>query len=644
MPYLGIISRTIRARPALLAINGVVAQITYTLMLKKVYNSPVRYFGKTVETVIGEHMSASNKEPTAYKDFLNRLDERSTEQGLGKLPLAEFAERITPEHPLVYWSMEIYDKDENDIKGGGGLGVLAADTRRQCEQLSIPQVVMTPFYTHESHQVLTDFWQNERTDLTDPHRLYRHMGQVSISTVVDPVVPLDVFHRELGSTRIIAVTEPNFGELYPGGNSDDHRLYQEVALGFGGYKALKEQGIDAPFMQLNEAPTVFAAIARLDDLCQRGMAFDEAFSEAKHRLLYTNHTLVPAVEGQFSRDQFEHMVLPNIITPEVRTWVMGMFGYGSRVRLSSLAIELAETKSGVSKLHARVSRFIDRNGQLVHFEAVTNGISRQWIPERVADYYQQLGVLDEFDLPTNNLKEKLESLDINVVHALKRQGRDEMNEVLAHRQDQYGNPIHIPEDAVVFDFKRRFASYKRPDMIFSDPAKLADILADQDAHFLLTGKPHPNDEGMKHELQRILTLIDSQPVLKERVHYIQDYDEEVGRNLAIGADCAINVPVVGEEACGTSWMKDIANFKVLISTPDGGVADVLPIECLEVSGDEQRVLYERMIEATQIIRDDTRLRAEIIREVGSYLPVISGSRMMGEYLQLFREMQLPAIE
>ena len=588
-------------------------------------------------------MAALHRAPTEYKDFLKRLDEKSTEQGLGELPLSEFAELITPKHPLVYWSMEIYD-EENGIKGGGGLGVLAADTRRQCEQLGIPQVVVTPFYTKESHQILEDFWQNERNDSADPNNLYRHMGHVSISTIVDPVVPLDVFHRDLGSTRIMTVTEPNFGELYPGGNSDDHRLYQEVALGFGGYKALKEQGIDAPFMQLNEAPTVFAAIARLDDLCQQGMPFDEAFAETKHRLLYTNHTLVPAVEGQFSHDQFRHMVIPNIATPEVRKWIMGMFGYGKLVRLSSLAIELSDTKSGVSKLHARVSRFIDRHGQLVHFEAVTNGISRKWVPERVIDYYQQLGALDEFDLPTNDLKEKLEVIDINTVRDLKRQGRDEMNEVLAHRQDQYGQPVHIPENAIVFDFKRRFASYKRPDMIFSDQRKLADILVNQDAHFLLTGKPHPNDEDMKLELQRILTLIDTHPVLKERVHYIQDYDEEVGRALAIGADCAINVPVVGEEACGTSWMKDIANFKILISTPDGGVADVMPIECLEVSGVEQRVLYERMLEAAEIIRDDSRLRAEIIREVGSYLPVISGSRMIGQYLQLFRKMQATTIE
>ena len=572
--------------------------------------------------------------PDTYRGFLERASAQDAEHSL-----ATFAEQITQEHPLVYWSMEIYDKDENDIKGGGGLGVLAADTRRACEQLGIPQVVLTPFYTKESHQELDNFWQRERVESVDPNRFYRQLGQVSISTAHDPVVQLDIFQRELGSTRIITVTEPNFGELYPGGNSDDHRLYQEVALGFGGYKALKEQGIDAPFMQLNEAPTVFSAIARLDDLCQQGKPFDEAYEEAKRQLLYTNHTLVQAVEGKFTRSQFENMVLPNIQSPEVRAWVMGMFGYDDQVRLSSLAIELSGVKSGVSKLHARVSKFTDRNGNPVTFEAVTNGISDKWVPARVTDYYQRLGALDEYGLPASDVPAALQKIDINVVRMLKNQGRAELNDVLAHRQDQYGNPVTIPHDAIIFDFKRRFASYKRPDMLFSNVEWLEQILASENAHMLLTGKPHPNDTPMKHELQRLLWLIDSHPTLKERVHYIQDYDEEVGRALAVGADCAINIPVVGMEACGTSWMKDIANFKVLISTPDGGVADVEPIECLEVSGDEHRVLYERMIEAAGIIRNSEAYRSEIIREVGSYLHVVSGPRMMAEYLKLLRGMQ-----
>ena len=154
---------------------------------------------------------------------------------------------------IVYGSMEFYDREDNDLKGGGGLGVLAGDTRRVCEDLGIPQVVLTPFYTQESHQVLKSFWQHERNDDTDPNRLYTRLGQVGIDSSVDKGIGLDVYGRQLGSTTILTVTEPNFGELYPGSNSGDHRLYQEAALGFGGYKALKDQDITPAFTQLNEA-------------------------------------------------------------------------------------------------------------------------------------------------------------------------------------------------------------------------------------------------------------------------------------------------------------------------------------------------------------------------------------------------------
>ena len=127
-------------------------------------------------------------------------------------------------------------------------------------------------------------------------------------------------------------------------------------------------------------------------------------------------------------------------------------------------------------------------------------------------------------------------------------------------------------------------------------------------------------------------------MLRERVHYIQDYDEELGFALAAGSDIAINNPIVGLEACGTSFMKDIANLKVLISTADGGVADLSPIACLEIVGAsyeaEVRSLYEQMLRAARIVKNDTWYEGQVHRQLSGYLPVISGARMMKDYLQL----------
>lgn len=543
---------------------------------------------------------------------------------------------LSPSRPLLYWTMELYDKEENEIKGGGGLGILAADTRRTAQQLGIPLVVVTPFYTRETHQRLDNFWQQEESISVKPGPEYRQYCNTSISTLIHNVVPLDVYDRTLGSTRIVTITEKNFGELYPGSNSSDHRLYQEVALGFGGYKALRMEGIEALYMQLNEAPTVFAAIARLDDLLRSGQSFEDALKALRSQLLYTNHTLVPAVEGEFTRAQFEHFAYPNILNNELKEWLNSLFNSESKIKLSLLAVELAGKKSGVSKLHARVSDFYDHSGNKVKFDAITNGISRKWILPGIENFYHKNGILNETDLPSNDYKSRLNTLDMNTVRQLKKIGRAHLNHVLRRRKNQYNCPTTIPHDAIIFDFKRRFASYKRPDLLFTDTNRLSNILQSHNAHLILTGKPHPNDEPMKHELQRMLTLTHNDPILRQRVHYIQDYDEEIGQALAFGADCALNVPVVGEEACGTSWMKDIANLKLLISTPDGGVADVQPIACLEVSGkNEAESLYYNMEQASAILRCDSAYRRELIRSLGAYLPIISGPRMMAKYLQLF---------
>ena len=94
---------------------------------------------------------------------------------------------LSPSRPLLYWTMELYDKEENEIKGGGGLGILAADTRRTAQQLGIPLVVVTPFYTRETHQRLDNFWQQEESISVKPGPEYRQYCNTSISTLIHNV-------------------------------------------------------------------------------------------------------------------------------------------------------------------------------------------------------------------------------------------------------------------------------------------------------------------------------------------------------------------------------------------------------------------------------------------------------------------------
>lgn len=545
--------------------------------------------------------------------------------------------QLSENRPYVYWTMEIYDKS-NGIKGGGGLGVLAADTRRVAEKLEVPFVVVTPFYRSESHQKITDLAQEEFSESVSPQDYgFEYIDEVFVSSNGFPDASLSIFKKTLGSTQFVTISEPNFGQLYEGDGSGDHRLYQEVALGFGGYKALKLLGIKPAVIQLNETATIFAALARLDELCTNGMNLYEAIVYVRKHTLYTNHTLLQAAEPEFHRSQFEKLVLPNIKSNAVRCWLMEQFR-NDRLRPNLLAIELTEAKNGVSKLHARVANFRDRNNDKVKFQAITNGIDLEtWVLPEILQTYRDHGIIDKFGLPTNDFSEKLNSLSSADLRYLKKLGRKELNRVLLSRQDQYGKSIQIPENAILFDFKRRFANYKRPYMPFENPDSLRQILINHNAHYILTGKVHQGDVTMYQKLLEVLKLIDNDPVLKERVHYIQDYDEELGRALAIGSDASINIPIVGLEACGTSWEKDVANLKLLISTSDGGVADIQPIACLEVTGRnyeaEVSSLYVNMHKAAAILKNDQLLEKHIRHQLSNYLPIISGARMMKDYLK-----------
>ncbi len=550
--------------------------------------------------------------------------------------------QLSETRPYVYWTLEIYDK-ENGIKGGGGLGVLAADTRRVAEKLDVPFVVVTPFYRSESHQSLDNMAQTEYSEGVSPQDYgFQYIDEVTVKTDGFPDASLSIFQKTLGSTQFITISEPNFGQLYESDGSGDHRLYQQVALGFGGYEALKRVGVKPAVIQLNETATIFAALARLDELCSNGMNLYEAIVYVRKHTLYTNHTLLQAAEPEFHISQFEKKVFPNIKSAAVIHWVREQFT-DDMLRPNMLAIELTEAKNGVSKLHARVANFRDKNNERVKFHAVTNGIDMDtWVLPEIMEMYREKEVIDKFSLPTENYAERIADISIDDIRRMKALGRDELNRVLANRKDQYGKPVHLPEDAFVFDFKRRFVNYKRPYLPFERLDSLRQILIDYNAHYLLAGKVHQGDTMMYQHLLDILKAVDNDPVLRERVHYLQDYDEELGRAMSVGADAAINIPVIGLEACGTSWEKDIANLKLLISTSDGGVADIKPIACLEVTGNsydaEVSSLYTNMHKACQIVGNDMMLEGNVKKQLAAYMPTISGARMLKDYLKfLFPE-------
>ena len=542
---------------------------------------------------------------------------------------------LSPERPYTYWTLELYDQ-KNGIRGGGGLGILAADTRRVAEKMGVPFVLITPFYPFEVKQTL------KNGQVCDELRRvnYKDFGFHLIDTVNvkcdGGLCKLDVIEKRFKNTRIVSVTEPNFGELYSGMSGSDHRLYQEVSLGFGGYAALKLLGLKPAIMQLNEVATFFAALARLDELASNGMDFYEAVVYTRKHTLYANHTLVQAAEAEFSYEQFERFVFPNLKSLAVKKWISDKFE-GGRLKLSSVTIEIAELRSGVSKLHARVANYRDVAGNKVKFKAVTNGIDMDtWALPEIMQFYRGLQIIDQVNAPTVDFAENVELITADRIRALKHAGREVLNKILRDRPDQYGKILRFGEEDFIFDFKRRFVDYKRPDLPFRDPTRLRNILEERGAHYIIAGRVHAGDEVMSGRLKRLLALVDGDEYLREHVHYLADYDEKLAYGLSCGSNAAINVPIVGLEACGTSWMKDVANLNILISTHDGGVADGSINAYLNVSGmtedEELDMLYQRMEEAIQIWDSDFDLEYIMRKQLAAFLPVVSGARMMNDYL------------
>ena len=572
------------------------------------------------------------EEPYFYHPLENIEDVELFEEAVER---THFTRSLSSERPYTYWTLELYDQD-NGIRGGGGLGVLAADTRRIAEQVGIPFALITPFYPSETRQIMKNGQvHDEHIDVKYHDYGFRFIDNIHIKCC-DNLCKLDVIEKRFKNTRIICITEPNFGELYSGMSGSDHRLYQEVSLGFGGYMALKLLGLKPAIMQLNEVATFFAALARLDELVSNGMDFYEAVVYTRKHTLYTNHTLVQAAEAEFNIEQFRRFVYPNLKSPAVRKWLDDKFVNG-QLKLSSVTIEIAELRSGVSKLHARVANYHDIAGNKVKFKAITNGIDlEKWTLPEILSFYREASIIDTFGFPDVDFTSHLGAITADKIRVFKAAGRKILNDTLSTRPDQNGKILHFGDNDFIFDFKRRFVDYKRPELPFKNPTKLREILEPRGAHYVIAGRVHTGDEIMAGKLRNLLETVKQDDYLCDHVHYIADYDEKLAYGLSCGSNVAVNVPIVGLEACGTSWMKDIINLNLLISTHDGGVADASAENYLNVHGmtedEELEELYHRMEEAISVWNNDFDLEFLLQKQLAAYLPVISGSRMLKDYL------------
>ena len=543
----------------------------------------------------------------------------------------ELKETLTSSSPWVSVSMEIaFDQ----MPFTGGMGILEGDKLLQAEKSGVPFVVVTLAYSDRWRQRLEGFRQREDHQVLTPEALgLVRIAQTGIRAN-DNTIAVDICQQQSGNVGIIALYEEGLRELYYGSNDDQHRLYQEVVLGFGGQRALDNPllSLSPSVIHLNESAKVFSAVAYLDKLVSGGMSLAEALSATRAKTILTNHTLVPAAVSTFSKDLYERYVFKNIASKEVEKWIEGMIdAKGGSLDLATLALELAGRFNGVSRIHSEAAsgQFRRFNESAVQFEPITNGIfMERWADPRLLSLYRKSGIIDEFDLPSPDFGERIDHLDNWELGRIKGGAKNDLTQYLEKRVDQYGRSVQVPPNAKIAVWARRLAGYKRPGMVFENPQELAQILQDENMYLIIAGKAHPTDWPMKDELFRILNLVDNYPELRTRVDFVQDYDEELARHLVRGADIWLNTPKVGQEACGTSPLKAIASLTRVISTRDGGLADVDPPTYFEVKGEDYREevdsLYFKLGQVAAENNHHDVWAAAVKKQLKAYLPIISG--------------------
>ena len=483
---------------------------------------------------------------------------------------------------VAYFSCE-FGLDESLPIYSGGLGVLSGDHLKSASDLGVPLVAVGLFYRNGYFRQQLDEhgWQQERYPANDPVRLALHDEQVT-ATVELPdehdalvAVQVRVWRVQVGRVRLFLLDTDADGNpdwartitdaLYGGDRL--HRIRQELVLGIGGVRALRALGLEPTVFHMNEGHSAFLQLERLRELVEdEHVAHEPALQRLRASTVFTTHTPVPAGNEIFDAWLVQRHV-GSLVERCGMTWdsfvALGRTlptetGFG----LTPFALRTSTWANGVSELHGEVSREMwqaiwpERSVDDVPIGSVTNGVhSRTWIG---GELERLLGAEEDMGTPDFARAYQLDDESLWSAHAAaKRRLFDRL-------------PSSFDPDALTIGFARRFATYKRADLILSDPERLARLLADSQRplQIVLAGKAHPADEGGKALIRKIVEFARS-PAAGGRIVFLEDYEMTLAANLVQGVDVWLNNPRRPLEASGTSGMKAALNGVVNCSILDG---------------------------------------------------------------------------
>jgi len=519
--------------------------------------------------------------------------------------------------PVAYFSAE-FGLHESIPIYSGGLGVLSGDHIKSASDLGIPLVGIGLFYGQGYFLQRLDIsgWQREEYLQTDINQLPM---EPAIGSNGEPVMVqvetrggslrAKVWRVKVGRCDLFLLdsnVEGNAPEdreltsrLY--GGDGRVRIRQELLLGVGGFKALRAMGITPGVLHLNEGHSGFAVLEAIRSRMQdEGIGFDEAVRRVSREVVFTTHTPVPAGHDRFHSGLIEEHLGPMREALGLsldRLMALGRenpMNHDESFCMTVLGLKLSRRANAVSALHGEVSRamwtglYPGKSEDAVPIGHITNGVHvPSWLaPQMFRLYDRHLGAgwhersghasiwerienIDDGELWETHLSLKSRLLDFVRRRAIEQALRRGESPETLQRLGRVLNP-----DALTIGFARRFATYKRANLVLADLEKLAAMVNDpkRPVQFVFAGKAHPLDEPGKRVLQQIAELM-RDPEFGERFVFVEDYDINVGRYLVQGVDVWLNNPRRPLEASGTSGQKVVLNGGLNLSVPDGWWAE-----------------------------------------------------------------------
>ncbi len=511
---------------------------------------------------------------------------------------------------IAYFSAE-FGFHESVPNYSGGLGILSGDHCKSASDLDLNFTAVGLLYRHGyfRQQINKDGWQETVALNQNFHHLplievrqedkpllvevdlpgrkvYSKVWQLAVGRITLYLLDTDI-HENAAEDRLITA------QLY--GGDLEMRIRQEIVLGMGGSRALRALGITPDVHHMNEGHAAFLSLELIRRAVEeKKLDYYAALQLVASGNIFTTHTPVPAGNDAFSHELmqkyfWEFPTKVGLSFDEFFKMGQASVEASDTFSMTILALRTSRHANGVSALHGEVSRGLWEGvwagvpREEVPITSITNGIhTKTWMaPEFSALYDKYLGnweenLVDEdfwrgvIDIPDEVLwqtHQMLKSRLIDFVRTRIRAQRERLGESM--ESIRKANLLLDPE-ILTIGFARRFATYKRGTLLFSDLDRLRRILANkgQPVQFVFAGKAHPKDDGGKKFIQEVYKF-SREPEFESRVVFVEDYDIYIGRRLSQGVDLWLNNPLRPLEASGTSGMKLPPNGGLNLSVLDG---------------------------------------------------------------------------